>query len=997
MVRNIHYILLLALMAGFRGGGGIGHADDDGLDPEEALQTFELHPGLQIELLAAEPLVADPIDMEIDEVGRLYVLEDHSYPDNWTGVDKIKLLRDVDGDGQMDEAIVFADSLVQAMGIMRWKKGLIVTAPPDVIYLEDTDGDGRADVKQTVLTGFHHGDGEGDVNNPTYGLDNWIYLGNNQTSGQDVAFAERPEGPRIPAASINRNIRFRPDTFELETLSSRTQFGLTFDRWGHLLNVNNRDHIYQEIIAARYLARNPDLLVAGATESISDHEAAAKVFPITANPEFQILTDVGEITAACGITYYDGGLLPAPFHNVAFVAEPAHNLVHVDRLRRDGPALVAERIRPYTEFLASTDAWFRPVNMYVGPDGALYVVDYYRKIIEGPTWLSDEVLASGTIYHGVNRGRIYRITPSGASPADWTTGVDLAEASNRELVRHLDDSNTWWRLNAQRLLVDRAAVDVVPDLERMALGDEDATGNDIAAAGRLHALWTLEGLGRLSEDVIRRALKDPDPGIRENAIRLAELHLLRSASAAADAEAVSDALLTMAPDPDAGVRFQLLLTLGYVDSPRSAAAREEILFRDIDHEWMQVAALTAPSAQEGNLLETLIGRFEAEHASFIRRLSGLAGAHRSADQIQALLQKATNPDQDASWQASVLEGLAHGLERRNVRVDVESVIGAFFDHASSDIRAAALQVLEATGVPQDSSPTRAIEIATDRTASSDRRAQVVAFLRLADPAPHAALLMELVDPREPADVQMAALRTLGAVPGTAVSRLAMERWPILTQEVRDAALEVILARPFDLNRIEQLLDAIEAGTVMPASIGWLDQVTLMRDIPADMMDRARDLITDDVAPFHDDYLQALDESIPHPDRGRAVFNAQCARCHALGDIAPGAHVGPDLMSVRGWGAADIVDQTIRPSKAIARGYDLFRITLQNGETAAGIIASETANALTLRNEFGQESTIARSAIASVENLNASLMPSNFAELISPQEMADLVAFIRIGE
>ena len=989
MVRNLHYILLLALLAGFQGGDGIGHPDDDGLDPEEALQTFELHPGLQIELLAAEPLVADPIDMEIDEEGRLYVLEDHSYPDNWTGVDKIKLLRDADGDGRMDEAVVFADSLVQAMGIMRWKSGLIVTAPPNVIYLEDTDGDGRADVNQTVLTGFHHGDGEGDVNNPTYGLDNWIYLGNNQTSGQDVVFAERPGGPRIPAESINRNIRFRPDTFEIETLSSRTQFGLTFDRWGHLLNVNNRNHIYQEIIAARYLARNPDLLVADATESISDHEAAAKVFPITTNPEFQILTDIGEITAACGITYYGGGLLPVEFQNVAFVAEPAHNLVHVDRLRREGPTLVAERIRPYTEFLASTDAWFRPVNMYVGPDGALYVVDYYRKIIEGPTWLSDEVLASGTIYHGVNRGRIYRIAPSGAPPADWTSGVDLAEASNRQLVRHLDDPNTWWRLNAQRLLVDRAAVDVVLELERLALGTAEP------AAGRLHALWTLEGLGSLSEDIIRDALQDSTPGIRQNAIRLAELHLLRSP--ATDTSALNDALLALTADPDEGVRFQLLLTLGYIDSPRSAAAREEILFRDIDDEWMQVAALTAPSALEGDLLETLIGRYKPEYASFIRRLSGLAGAHRPPDQIDALLQKAADSDQDASWQAPVLEGLAQGLQRRDVQVNVDHLIAAFFDHASADVRAAALEVLEVTGVPNDTSPRRAIQIATDETASSDRRAQALTFLNLADPVPHVELFTELVDPQEPADVQMAALRALGAVPGTAASRMAMERWPILTREVRDAALDVILAQPFDLDKIELLLDAIEAGTVKPESIGWLDKVTLMRDIPAEMMDRARALITESGTPVRDDYLRAVGESIPHPERGRAVFNAQCARCHALGEIAPGAHVGPDLMSVRGWGAADIVDQTIRPSKAIARGYDLLQLTLRSGETAAGIIASETANAIILRNEFGQENTIARSVIASIENLNASLMPSDFAETISPQEMADLVAFIRLGE
>lgn len=975
MVRFVYLLLLLLL--GHRGAfiGGT---------PDDPLSTFELHPEFQIELIAAEPLVADPIDMEIDEDGRFYVLEFHSYPHNWTGVDRIVQLRDTDGDGEMDESVVFKDSLVQSMGIMRWKDGLIVTAPPNVIYLEDSDGDGRAEVERVLLTGFHQGDGESDVNNPTYGLDNWIYLANGPRSDRDIQYAERPGGPRIPADATRRNVRFRPDTYELEAQSGRSQYGLTFDRWGHALYNSNRNHVYEEVVAARYLERNPELIVSGATESISDHGAATQVFPITTDPEYQILTEIGEITSACGITFYDGGIFPGDFENVSFTAEPAHNLVHVDRLERGGPALTASRQRPHNEFLASTDAAFRPVNMYVGPDGALYVVDYYRQIIEGPEWISDEVLATRDLYEGTDRGRIYRITPRGTAQADWTTGLSLGEASNEALVAYLAHPNIWWRRNAQRLLVDRKAQEVIGDLESLARGT--------SAVGRLHALWTLEGLDRLEADLIRRALRDDEPGIRENAIILAERYH----------DALEEELVAMASDPDERVRFQLLLTLGYVDTPAAAQARQELLFRDIDDPWIQVAALSAPSVQEGDLLETVIAQYETEYASFVQRLSVLAGAHRATSRVQTLLEDAAAPAA-APWQAAVLEGLAQGLSDRAAdELALDVVVDAFFEHPSTDVREAALALLQTSGLPGDRAQAveRAAEIARDDDAAADRRAQAIAFLTLDDPDRNAALMMALIDPRVPARVQTAAFRALGAAGGTRVASYAVEQWPVLTREVRDAALDAILDRPFQLDRITILLESLEDGTIQPANLGWGDKVTLMRDIPDDMKRRARELITGPEEEARQEtaaYIQQVRALTPVPEEGRDVFFQACARCHGLGGVAPGSDVGPDLMSVRGWTTPDLIDQIVQPSKAVSRGYELWQLTLADGETVEGMIASETANAVTVRDENGQETTFARRNIQSLNNLNASIMPSDFGETLSHQQMADLVAFIRVGE
>ena len=433
-------------------------------DPDEALRHFRLDPGFRIELAVSEPDIQSPVAMEIDERGRWFVAEMPGYPLDPSPTGRIKLLEDTNHDGRPDRSRVFADRLVLPSGVMRWRRGVIVTSVPDVLYLEDADDDGVAERREVLVTGFARTNPQHMVNTPLYGLDNWIYLAHEGAAGA-VIYTDRfgdtgrpltmPGFPNQPPVDAGRqSVRFRPESGEIEIMSGQSQYGHAFDEWGRYFGSNNSNHIRLEVLAARYLARNRDLPFSTAMADISDHGSAAQVFPITERPTYELLTEAGEFTSACSLTPYTGGAFPGDYAHSTFVAEPVHNLVHRDVLTPDGASLRARRGSEGREFLASTDAWFRPVSFYVGPDGALYIIDYYRKRIEHPEWTASEFHRNPAEFTlGSDRGRIYRVISDGtpaAPPLD-----SLAEASDETLVKALASPNLWWRRTAQRLLVDR--------------------------------------------------------------------------------------------------------------------------------------------------------------------------------------------------------------------------------------------------------------------------------------------------------------------------------------------------------------------------------------------------------------------------------------------------------------------------------------------------------------------------------------------------------------
>ncbi len=976
-----------------------------GLSPADALASFQLPEGFKIELVAAEPLVADPVAMEIDEEGRLYVVEMHGYPLDKSGSGAVKLLQDTDGDGKMDKSTVFADRLVLPTGIMRWKKGVLVTDPPQVLYLEDTDGDGKADLRKTVLQGFALANPQHNVNNPLLGIDNWIYLGHEPAAtakiytghfsdrGSEVFFPDHPDGPRLPENALGRSVRFRPDDVLLENLSSQTQFGHTFDKWGHRFLVSNAHHIYHEVIAAAYLERNRSLLLPSAVESVSDHGNAADVYPITRHPEHQLLTDLGVFTAACGITAYTGGAFPAVYDSVVFVAEPVGNLVHADILRDRGATFTAARLFERKEFLASTDAWFRPVNMYVGPDGALYVVDYYRQIIEHPEWMSDDMARSGAIYNGKDKGRIYRISASGGPPPSWTRGIAPGSLQTEELVSRLSSPNAWWRKNAQRLLVDRRDRRAIPLLEETAAHAADPLA-------RLHALWTLDGLSALKAGILIGRMQDEAPGVRENALKLSEKFLKSGTDP--EKELIGNALLRMSGDGDARVRYQLLCTLGFLTSPQALRVRNRLLFTHLDDKWMQIAALSAIGSEKELLTDQVIRDYGSlpGFTALAERVSAMAGASGDPVMARYLLSRALNSPGD-HWPAALLRGLAQGFRKKRPAGGMYAeertrLLDYARNNPRTDVRHAAIDMLRVLGLPPGQEAgaaiTEALLRARDRSAGTDKRVEALHLLALSGVEQHTGTLQQLTDPAEPLPVQSAALTALGTLPGTAVSDFLTEKWQSLTPGLREQAISSFFANDA---RIEKLLEALERNIIPASALRWHRQVALMANGNEALRNRARKLLAGSPSTGKKTAraYKGISGLAGNQENGRLLFAAHCAVCHQIGG-KNGTAYGPDLATIRNRRAESVMTDILFPNLSIADGYDLWNITLKSGESIQGLIGSETPSAVTIRYYGGNETVIARSEISSLTAMGTSVMTGGFEQLIDRQQMADLLAYLR---
>ncbi|MEX2141365.1 MAG: PVC-type heme-binding CxxCH protein [Pirellulales bacterium] len=610
----------------------------------DGVKTFRLAKGFRIELVASEPHVVSPVDLAFDEDGRLWVVEMIDYPyDEREGLPpegRIRVLEDDDGDGRFERSFIFAEQLRWPTGLCLWDGGVFVASAPDILYLKDTDGDHKADRKEIVFTGFRRNNVQALVSNLRWGLDNWF----TGSSGQDGGQVWSLRKPDQAAVSVEgRHFRFRP-TGEIEALSGDGRYSNTSDDFGRRFCSATSSPVRHVVLEDRYLRRNPHLPVSAVVHAAAAEGSAGPVYPASAPEPWRVLGTAyfmsgraesvigsierggavtGYFTGATGPLIYRGTALGEGCYGQYFIGECGMNLVHRRTLVPVGSTFRADRVEEESEFLTSTDNWFRPVSLANGPDGALYIVDMYRETIEHPWSIPPALKSHLDLRSGRDRGRIWRVTAEGAPQYQRPR---LGRANTAELVAALERPDAWWRETAARLLYERQDKSAVGRLERLVADAKQPTT-------RAAALWALQGLGALRPEVAEAALEDTSSGVREQAVCLARIETLLDFD-----------------DSDARVRMELAFRMGETGDPRATDVLAR-LAKGADV-WLRTAIVSSSRTRAVDLLRRLA---DDEIASLIAITIGARNDEREIANISEL----------ARDSSTILSGLGNGLKRAN--------------------------------------------------------------------------------------------------------------------------------------------------------------------------------------------------------------------------------------------------------------------------------------------------------------------------------------------
>ena len=923
--------------------------------------------------------------MAFDERGRMFVVENRGYPGPLEGATQpapegvIALLEDTDRDGRFDKRTDFADKLSSPNGIMPWDGGVFVSNAPDFLYLKDTTGDGVADERRVILTGFDAArTAQIRFSHPTLGLDNWIYLTSGLTGGR-VTWPEHPDRP--PVTFTSSDSRFNPLTQAFELIGGQGQYGLTFDDYGRRFTASNRRPVMHAVLEPRYLKRNPHLAFSATVEDVSTAGAHAVVWPISADmttasfhPSLMSTPHAGTFTAASGVHIHRGDALPAADRDSIFICESAQNLVQRQIRSPNGVTFTSRPARDGREFLASRDQWFRPVFAANGPDGALYIVDMYRKIIDHPQYVPEPSRRLLDFDAGKGRGRIYRIVAQ-----NWKSDgkpVDLGDMDAGGLSRMLEHPNAWWRETAQRLLVERRDRSAVPALRTLAQQGR-------TEVGRIHALWTLEGLGGLEPADVAGALEDRHAAVRENAVQLAEARL------GASKDLVSH-VLRLADDSDDRVRFRVALALGETDDPRAIPALATLARRGGTQSWVRAAVLSSVRDRSNEFFRAFVASPSPSSASVsavMQDLGQVFGAGQTPERCLDLVFQIADPAAGFGWQPAALSGIAQGLQARGLGRDGRSAFMTLLSSDSEPARSASQRVQKVLS--------RASALALDERASADLRLGAIGLLGHTDYSSAGRTLESLLAPRHPSQIQLAAVRALSQLPepAAAASLVAPGRWLAFTPETREAVLSVLVT---DDARTLVLLDALEKGAIAPASIGSSRRSRLMNHRNAAIQARGRALFA---AVESGDRMQVYERlrgtvlaRTGSATSGQRIFAGHCATCHTF--AGTGAHVGPDLSGIRNQPAEAILLHVLVPDYEIAPGYHAYNVETRDGRTLFGRLESEAPNSVTLRDGLSQSHVILRSQVVSMKESPVSMMPNELERAMAEQDLADLIAYLK---
>jgi len=929
------------------------------VEPKDAIGTWQVKKGFKLQLAAHDPQVRDPIAICFDERGRMFVCEMIDYSemrDVTPHLGRISVLEDKNGDGYFETSQVFADDLPWPTGLIWANGGLFVGATPDIWRFEDKDGDGKAEVREKVFTGFGTGlkilNVQGLMNSFQWGQDNKVHILAGGGNRGVITCLKRPDDKGIELGG--KDFWFDPRTLEFGLEGGGAQYGMSFDNYGRKFGCSNSDHLQYWVYDDKYANRNPYYQMPPARQSIAVDGGAAEVFRLSPDEPWRIIRTrwriagvvkgavegggrvSGYFTGATGTTIYRGDAYGPDFVNNSFSGDAGGQLVHrkIIKPSADGISLIGERPADEHgfEFAASKDTWVRVVNFANAPDGCLHICDMYREVIEHPWSIPDEIKKHIDLNNGNDRGRIYRIVPDKGAERIGQK-VNLADASTEELVKTLSHPNGWHRDTGQRLLFERQDKAAVPMLEKVLGGDN--------ALAKLHALNALESLGALTAAQVVTAAKDADAQVREAALR--RVSMLDEA-----------ALASLAADASTRVRFQTALA-----APKSAsrdAWLAKMAREGVNGKWMSAAVLGDAGS---GLFEQLRGDLSKLEPSFAESLITLAAAE--GKDAATLITVVTTEPFKASW----VKALGDGLRRA----------GSNLNKADNDGKLAAIL-------------TKASETAANAQASSSSRLDAIELLGVSASKEAQAALIACLGEKQPEAVQTAAIRVLAPNGSEAVTTALIGNWAHFGPKAQSVALEALLARD------DRAVALLEAKVVKPEAFSAAQVQALIKHKSPQVAAAAKTALASVIPPSREEMAAKFKPAVAakgDAKKGQVHYLARCLACHKAG--ANGIAVGPDLITVKTKGREALLEAILMPHKEVASQFIAYTVNTKDGQTLAGIITNDTASSMTIKMMGGLEKTLQRSEIKGSSSTGQSLMPEGLETGMTVEDMADLLSFI----
>jgi putative membrane-bound dehydrogenase-like protein len=1000
------------------------------LSPEESRKHAITPVGFRVELFASEPLlVGKPLAFCFDADGAVFVAESVDYPNDLVepaaadpaapvdGHDRIVKLVDGDGDGRADRRVVFADQLSIPTSMLAHDGGLIVVQAPHTLYLKDTDGDGRADLRKILFTGWGTGDTHAGPSSLTWGLDGWVYgmvgySGFNGTVGG--------EKHQIAKGFF----RFLPDGSRFEALRStnNNSWGFGFSEeglvFGSTANGNPSEHmplanrVYERV-------RGWSATTLGGIAGSPEMELAPRTSGDGSVPIRQV-DHHGRFTAAAGHRLYTARAYPREYWNrTAFVCEPTGHIVATFVLQPQGAAFTS---RMAWDLVASDDEWTAPIQAEVGPDGQVWVIDWYNFIVQhNPTPTGFETGKRGayvTPLRDKSHGRIWRVVHGGSPDVARRS---LAASSPDQLVAALRDDNMFWRERAQRKLVERAAGradggrDVLPAVVQILEHPQvDAIGLD---AGAIHALWTLRLVGGLEGPhadaravaAVRSAVAHASAGVRMNAVKV----LPRD-------EASLAAIAAAAHDPEPLVRLAVLEALGE-HAPAAEAGRivVEMLAdpRTLRDPVLADAATAAAAAQAAAVLPQLLsadGPLEnpaprrlqlvervAEH---VARGGDAAAVGAAIVRLEALVAQGKADNRHTQIVSATLAGLARGWpkgETAALGAAADAALVTLVEKLPAADQGQVVTLAQHTGSraldPHVARISAALVAEIDRAdaADTDRAAAAerLVVLRPADPRVVAEVIAR-VGGRSSPELSAGLVAALAKSTAAEAPAAILDRLGGLTPQVREAAVRTVLS---NRDWASRLVERLEAGSVRLGDIPLADRVKLTDHPDRAVRDRAKKILAAGGGLPSADRQQVIDDILPvvlaggDAVRGKAVYKEHCGKCHT--HSGEGGKVGPELTGMAVHPAHELLIHILDPNRSVEGNYRAYTVSTDDGRVVTGLLAAESRTAVEIVDAEGKRHAIQRAEIDEFAPSPNSLMPVGFEKQIKPAGFADLLAFL----